>query len=232
MIWCQGDSRKCWESPQLTPQLNTSLPHCTFLFSERVSWWSPGQKGFHLQTPARAHLCLRARVKNAFFLLEFRFPNTEQYTKPTGLFPLYMPGHHRRNYFSCFLVPGAGHSISALIPPKPSHVLSSGTPVEDLVGLAMGHTAPLSRRPSFFPPPLRPLLSWAAAQHQHRLPTPAPQQLVCYPLRRCQVSGWSLGKRSPWAAESAVGAQDSVTWYEQPTLKSRADNPVPHVCQL
>lgn len=67
MIWCQGDSRKCWESPQLTPQLNTSLPHCTFLFSERVSWWSPGQKGFHLQTPARAHLCLRARVKNAFF---------------------------------------------------------------------------------------------------------------------------------------------------------------------
>lgn len=65
-----------------------------------------------------------------------------------------MPGHHRRNYFSCFLVPGAGHSVSALIPPKPSHVLSSGTPVEELVG--MGHTAPLSSRPSFFPPPLRP----------------------------------------------------------------------------
>lgn len=174
----------------------------------------------------------KGTCEKCIFLLQFRFPNTEQYTKPTGLFPLYMPGHHRRNYFSCFLVPGAGHSISALIPPKPSHVLSSGTPVEDLVGLATGHTAPLSRRPSFFPPPLRPLLSWAAAQHQHRLPAPAPQQLVCYPLRRCQVSGWSLGKRSPWAAESAVGAQDSVTWYEQPTLKSRADNPVPHVCQL
>lgn len=40
------------------------------------------------------------------FLLESEFPATEEHTRPARLCPLHIPGHHRRNDFSCLPVPG------------------------------------------------------------------------------------------------------------------------------
>lgn len=157
------------------------------------------------------------------FVVGVRFPNTKQYTRPTGFCPLYYytPGCHRRNCFSCFLVPDIQFLPWFYLKPPMYSPLEH--PVEDLEGLAMGHATPLSPRPSFFSPLLCP--SCSGDQFITRtccLPW-YHSSLSIKPLKHCQVSVWSPKKHIPQTAKRAVSAQDSVIWYQQPTLKSRAD---------
>lgn len=159
------------ESPQLSQRLNIFLPYHTFSFLLRVSQQSNRVEGSPSTKPCKSSPLFNSMCEKRILLLELDSQTLNSTTRPTGLCPLYyyIPGCHRRNCFSCFLMPGARHSISPLILPDASHILSSGT--------SSGRPGGASHEPHY---PIQPqtfvlfttslsLLQWGPVHHQNVL---------------------------------------------------------------
>lgn len=172
-MWCEGKSTKLCRVSTAYSMVKyfPALPHI-FVLTESFPM-KYGLERSPSTTPCKSSSLFNSTCGKWIFWLELDSQILNSTPDPTGLCPLYMPGHHRRDCFSCFLVPGARHPVSALVSPKPSHVLSSGA----ISGRSGG------------------------AGHGPHCPT-QPRILQ------------SPKKHSPQAAESAVSAQDSMTWYQ------------------
>lgn len=192
------------KSPQYTQQFNTSLCYCIFLFTQ----FTDEVQGRTVSTYKLLQGCNPdyQNVWKMHFLLESGFPATEERTRPAGLCLSHIPGYHRWNGFSCLPVPGTDTAFLPWVHLTFPYALLWNITWKMGLGCPTQPQTLLCFHLS--------LLWWPPVHHQPGLPMLAPQQLVHWPVKYCQVSEWPPKKHSLQATESTVSAQDSVTWYE------------------